>query len=634
MGNARSRKGANPISGASLIALMIASGAIAWEMSAVTAAQAADALLSGTVTSAAGEKMGGVTVSAKAAGSSITTSVYTDAAGNYYFPPLPSGSYRVWAQALTYATAKGSVELAAAGHQNFVLSPMQDWVRQLPGDELLAALPGDTPDDARMKTLVRKNCTGCHTASYPLQHRFDQAGWSAVLDLMKHVNVLGTYQGPEHQPNPNIETHKAELAAYLARARGPGETSMKFDLRPRPSGEAARVVFKEYDVPMEPNTSTAVNPASEPTNDGSDWSLGTPSGTNGRYGVHDAQADFDGNLWFTYSFPSRTTTVGRIDAKTGEVKDFKLDDVRGYAIGTHGITRDERGILWFNTRSNVARGIGGLARLDPKTEKITVYQPPTGMSGTAGTLDVDLNGNVWVTSPDGALMFDAAAEKFTEYKSVTYKNEHGTATVYGLAADRVGNGWWLLMSQDLVDYSDLNTGKSHEIKLPAETGEMEQLTADERKMYDKFQPPDFNSPFPWAQGPRRMGADKNGDYVWIGDSFGGNLARVNIKTHEVKLVPLPRPELQQPYEVAIDKDHNVWTNMWSTDLIGKYDQGTGKWTLFDLPNRGSETRYISLLERDGKMEVVLPYSRTRKVAVMTFRSEADLQALKAQAQPQ
>jgi hypothetical protein len=31
------------------------------------------------------------------------------------------------------------------------------------------------------------------------------------------------------------------------------------------------------------------------------------------------------------------------------------------------------------------------------------------------------------------------------------------------------------------------------------------------------------------------------------------------------------------------------------------------------------------------MEVVLPYSRTSKVAVMTFRSEADLQALNAQA---
>ncbi len=48
----------------------------------------------------------------------------------------------------------------------------EDWIRQLPGDEFLAALPGDTPDDARMKVQVRKNCTGCHSASYPLQHRY------------------------------------------------------------------------------------------------------------------------------------------------------------------------------------------------------------------------------------------------------------------------------------------------------------------------------------------------------------------------------------------------------------------------------------------------------------------------------
>jgi len=38
------------------------------------------------------------------------------------------------------------------------------------------------------------------------------------------------------------------------------------------------------------------------------------------------------------------------------------------------------------------------------------------------------------------LRFDTRQEKFTEFKSKTYKGSHGTATVYGLAADRVGNG--------------------------------------------------------------------------------------------------------------------------------------------------------------------------------------------------
>ena len=57
----------------------------------VPGAAYADSLLTGAVTSAAGEKMGGVTVSAKAEGATITTSVFTDESGNYYFPALPNG---------------------------------------------------------------------------------------------------------------------------------------------------------------------------------------------------------------------------------------------------------------------------------------------------------------------------------------------------------------------------------------------------------------------------------------------------------------------------------------------------------------------------------------------------------------
>jgi streptogramin lyase len=587
----------------------------------------ADALLAGTITSASGEKMGGVAVSAKPEGSTITTSVYTDENGGYYFPPLAEGKYRVWAQALTFQTAHGgSVDLDKTTMKNFVLQPMtnqEDWIRQLPGDEFLAALPGDTPEDYRMKTQVRKNCTGCHSASYPLQHRFDAEGWSKVLDLMKMVNVLGVYPRPDGKPTGNIEYHQQELAAYLARARGPGETSMKFKLRPRPSGEAARVVVKEYDFPMEGGHHRA--------NDGSDWSLGTPSEMHHVSGVHDAQMDFSGNIWITYGHTSMDTTIAKIDGKTGAVKNFKIDDQRNVATGTHGITRDENGVMWFNTRSNVSRTLGGLGRVDPKDEKVAVYLPPRSTTGTAGTIDADLNGNIWVTSPDGALLFNQKEEKFTEYKSVTYKGQHGTATVYGLAADRVGNGWWLLMTEDLIDFGDAKTGKVSEFRLPPEKAAMDALTPDQRKFYESFQPPDFNAPYPWAQAPRRMGADKNGDYVYTGNSFGGTLAKINIHTKETTLIPLPNPEADQPYQVAVDSGHNVWTNLWSTDKVAKYNPATNQWTLFDLPTRGTESRYISVLEREGQpLQVVVPYSRGRKVGVLTPRSEAEIAALKAQ----
>ena len=49
---------------------------------------------------------------------------------------------------------------------------------------------------------------------------------------------------------------------------------------------------------------------------------------------------------------------------------------------------------------------------------------------------------------------------------------------------------------------------------------------------------------------------------------------------------------------------------------------------------GSAQRYDELLERDGSMQLSIPYSRARKVARMTIRSKEDVQALKNQVQQQ
>jgi streptogramin lyase len=593
-------------------------------LGSLTAANA-DGVLSGTITSESGEKLGGVTVSVKPAGGTVTTTVFTDAAGEYFFPQLPSGKYRLWAQAIGFATAKADVDLSTAAPKNFSLDPAKDFVKQLPGNQMLQALPEETDQDKRMKRLVRNNCTGCHTSSYILQHRFDEAGWHAIIELMKNANVYGTYVGKERKPAGILDYHQNELAAYLARARGPGEGNMKFKPEPRPSGEAARVMFKEYEVPLDPDQGL---PASFVQNDGSDWSLGTPSVMIPGWGVHDAWLDLDGKLWFTCNIPNRRTTIGKIDPKSGEVKLFKVPAVNGLAAQTHGMTRDEQGIIWFN----VNNGRGGIGRLDPKTERIDVYMPPQGMSPTGGatTVDHDGKGKIWSSSPDGALRFDPDSETFTEYKSITYKTPNGTGVTYGAAADRDGNGWWAEMTLDIIGKGEGATGKAQEVKLAPVKEEMDRVTPEARKFYETYNQPDFNNPFPWAQGPRRMGTDKAADVLWVGNSWGANLARIDTRTHETTYVPLPGG--QQPYHVTVDKAHNAWTNVWGADRVLRYDPKTSTWTAFDLPTRGAEPRYVSLLERDGApMQVVLPYFRARKVAVMTMRSEADLAALKAQA---
>jgi hypothetical protein len=251
--------------------------ACALPLAAATAAQAAERVLSGRIATGSGQKLDGVTVSAKREGSTITTSVYTDAAGEYFFPPLPEGRYRVWAQALGFERSSGSIDLSAARRQDFTLAEIADperRFRQLPGELMVAALPEATADDARMKKIFMNNCTGCHSTSYALQFRFDEAGWSKIIDLMKIVPVTGVYPGPTAKPNQILERHQKALAAYLARARGPGESSMKVASRPRPAGEAARAVWTLYDVQLNPDTGigTKYN-----DNDGTDWAMGTTS---------------------------------------------------------------------------------------------------------------------------------------------------------------------------------------------------------------------------------------------------------------------------------------------------------------------------------------------------------------------
>jgi len=421
-----------------------------------------------------------------------------------------------------------------------------------------------------------------------------------------------------------LDHNEKELAAYLARARGPGESAAKIMLRPRPSGETARVVFKEYDVPLESDIAV---PAKNPMTDGSDWLNGTPSRRGSL--VHDSWADLDGNLWFTSNVPNHTTTIGRIDAATGAVKMFMVPSSNGLAANTHGMTRDPSGIIWFNVNT----GRGGLGRLDPKTQQIQVFLPPNTMSPTGGatTVDWDGKGQIWASAPDGALRFDPVTEKFVDFKSTTFNTPNGKGITYGAAGDRNGNGWWAEMIIDTIDKGDSATGKVSELKLPRVLFDKDSISEGDRAFYETFNAPDFNAPVPWDQGPRLMGTDKNGDVLWVGDSWGGNLAKVNINTMETSFVPLPGPGVMQPYHVAVDKSHNAWLNIWTSDVILRFDPTADKWTTFDLPSRGTEARYISLLEKDGKMEVVIPYSRISKVAVMTFRSEADLAALKAQA---
>ena len=375
-----------------------------------------------------------------------------------------------------------------------------------------------------MKTLVKNNCTGCHTLSYILQHRFDEDGWHKIIELMKNVNVSGINVAHERKVNGMLDKHQKELASYLAQARGPGESSMKLKLRPRPTGEAARVVFTEYDVPLE---DSAMN--SRPLPDGSDWTQGSPS----KFGelLHDSEIDDDGNLWFTVTRPTTTPPLAGSTPRAARPRCsgwLASAASRPMPMASCATTRACCGSTPIPAAAASAASIPRPKRSTSMCRRRACRRPAARSPSTSTR-----KGKVWVTSPDGALHFDPDTEKFTEFKSGTFKTPNGAiGTTYGLAADRDGNGWWLQMALDVVNKGDIKTGKITELKLPPVKAEMDRITDPELvKFYEGFAPPDFNTPVPWTQGPRRMGADKNADVVWVGTSWGASLVRINTKTH-------------------------------------------------------------------------------------------------------
>ena len=180
---------------------------------------------------------------------------------------------------------------------------------------------------------------------------------------MKNVNVYGIYR--RRQPAAVRHPRLSPEGARRLSRQGPRPRRERHEASSSSRAPPARPrawCSREYDVPLDADAGL---PANFVQNDGSDWSLGTPSVMIPGWGVHDAWLDFQGDLWFTCNIPNKQITIGRITTKTGAVKLFAVPAPQGLMAQTHGMTRDPNGIIWFN----VNPGRGGIGRIDPKTER-------------------------------------------------------------------------------------------------------------------------------------------------------------------------------------------------------------------------------------------------------------------------
>ncbi len=345
-----------------------------------------------------------------------------------------------------------------------------------------------------------------------------------MLNLMSRMIGAGRPPMPDDQPPmPVVNYFKPEFAAYLAKMRGPGVSPMKFKARPRPTGEAALAVVTEYAVPLPEG--------GNPEHNGSDWSFGTPGKSAD---VHDAQIDFNGNLWFTDWTPNMVRTLGRIDGKTGVETDIRVEGQNGYAAATHAIVRDANGIIWFNCKVQEGGNSGRLVRLDPSTGKYELFKPPDSIPTVGDFLDWDGKGKIWVAagageSRLGILRFDPDTKTFTYFKAPWGEGVgDGHSGLYGVAADSQGNGWYSLYSANMEARADNETGKTMAIDLPKRP-DNGLFTEQEKKVFAMEGGNAFFWGQPWAQGPRRPGADKRGNFVWVPGWYSHTLLKIDIK---------------------------------------------------------------------------------------------------------
>jgi streptogramin lyase len=556
--------------------------------------------LTGSVKAPDGKPLEGVGVSARGATDTFTTTVYTGEDGQYSFPPLPAGDYKIRAQAVGFDAAKADATLSTGAIKpvDLTLSPITDFYKQLSGTEWAASLPEDTPEDRRMKTVFINNCSGCHQVSFLLQNRFDAAGWGAVMTLMEKMLSIG-YAPADATPNSVIHAYKPELAAYLGRVRGPADVPLHLKLLPRPTGEAARIVVTEFDL------SRPDMPGWTMEHNGADWMEGTPSRWNGR-AAHDVAVDKGGYVWFADdATPERT--LGKLDPNTGKITEYKLADDANAAESSHALVFDKIGNIWFANGTE-----GAPTKFDPETGKFVRYPRPVGVPYSGDFITMDTKGNIWSPDREGAFKLDPETGKYTNYSL-----KPGKAN-YDIAADDEDKVWVSQPGGNDMLVVDSSTGKVEPLALSYLTSPDYEVTPKDRELSASLALTP-NTATPLEKGPRRSAADRGTDTVWVCEFFADRLAKIDAKTRKVTEYPLPH-RFSQPYSATVNqKDHTVWITMLNSDRVAKFDPATEKFTEYTLPTRGTEIRHIQVDSSTNPPTVWLPYDRTNKIARIQFR---------------
>lgn len=379
----------------------------------------------------------------------------------------------------------------------------------------------DLPDGDG-KQMVQTLCVGCHGLNNITQGwGYDKMGWDQLISSMVKLP-------------PATQT---QVTTYLA---------ANFSAKTRP----ATVVVPG---PMKVDIQEWVVP-----------SLGSRP--------HDPLAASDGSIWWTGMFAD---VVGRLDPKTGTMKEFKLPMAK---TGPHGLTEDKAGDIWFTGNTG-----GIIGRLDPKTGDIKQFKMTDPNARDPHTPRFDAKGRLWFTL-ENSNMVGRLDPQTGDIKYVTMPSPRSQP--YGMVLTSKGIPVICEFGTNKIASFDLETMAIKEYTLPHE---------DSR--------------------PRRI-AITSDDMIWYADYGRGYLGRLNLATGETKEWASPSGPQSQPYGIISIKDV-IWYNESAVrpNTLVRFDPKTENFQSWIIPSGGGVVRNMSVT-KDGNL--AMAESGVNRVALVTL----------------
>ena len=518
--------------------------------------------LTGVVSSAAEGTMEGVIVTARGEDADFDVSVVSDAEGRYSFPSthLAPGAYDLKIRAVGYelpAPTTASVTAGNTATADLALEDAADISRQLTSVEWAMNLP-DSPDKDKMM-LQAASCAYCHNIERIVRTTYTAEQWPAVITRMQKYYLDGSAYGYEGrvravletleaqeraENNPNWgywpELTKVDLGKYLATVNRSDGKSLptEFETLPRPTGAETQVIITQYDMPRR--------------------------GTIAHDGDLDASGDF---FWYT---DQSALFIGRLDTRTGAIKEWAVPPTTKSPAGTSDIVIDPDGYVWFPATSDLVNGtFGVIMRFDPRTE---TFEPVKNMpQGGTQFLGLDGNGKLW--SGFGPwYRIDRKTNTFERsfnIREAPNRPPDATGGGYQMEVDSRGNPALTDFVGGYIARMDAETETFRFIKVPTKDGMPRRGRMDAQ---DRF----------WFS-------------IYRGDKIGVLNPDDTIREYELPF------KYFTPYTTsAPDSQGHVFASSNTSDRLARVDIETGETITYLMPTRDFDTKKIAIDPKDGK----------------------------------